>query len=580
MAPENDAKTTDTEDRSAPPAERVVTVARVRSKRSRSDGFEGIESLCKAVALAALLVVIGVGMFSRFYVARFTYLPTISAMEQGDIAEQLRAGHGFKTRIGRPLGLDKPAGKGLWEDVTYNPLYPIALAVFFKVRGAGDASVALFNGLVQFATGLLVYLIGVQLRGPRTGVFALLLYYCSIEAISTALDGTGLTLTAFLATLGLWLALRTRALLASGAPRGLLWSALCGAAFGLAYLSGGMTVLLIIPAALLVSVGQQRRWQAAGVVIAAFAVVLLPWVVRNLATTQTLSPRIVQYKLMMLTTTYPAGSVLQELPGRTPDPLTFAVTHPKEMAVKFVTGAAALYRQVPSFLNSYLFPFVLLFALVAGPGTPGRRLWGTVLAMVLLQAAVACLYDFDAESLRILMPAGICLGAAAIAGLAKAHLRRAGLQIAAAGLTIAVVVFPYAASLALGGENPQTQATTVRFLAPLKTFLSSDALVATDVPAALTWYTGVPSVMLPTKITGVNDLAARGADPDYIYLSARLLMGPPTDWNRRNITDEERRIIGTPLGLSDKNIPPVFERRAKRAPGVQIEKRTDQPAAK
>lgn len=551
----------------------MAVVVRNGSRRGQAQGVESLNQLCKSVAVAAVLVVFGIGMFSRFYAARFNYLTTTSAMEQGEIAQQLRGGHGFTTRIGRPLGLDKPAGKGAWYDVAYNPLYPLALSIFFRIRGGGDSSVALFNGLVQFAAGLLVYLLGVQLRGPRTGILAVLLYFCGIEAISTALDGTGLTLTAFFVTLGLWLALRTRSGQDS-APgrRGLLWAAFTGVAFGLAYLSGGMSVLLVLPAAVLASGERPRRWAAAGIVLAAFCLVLLPWVGRNLIQTHTLSPRLIQYKLIAFTQTYPAGSIFQELPGRAPDPVSFAFTHPGEMARKFLSGVAVLYRQVPSFLNTYLFPLVLLFGLLAGPGTAGRRLWGTVMAMLLLQSAVACLYDFDAETLRVLLPAGVSLAAAAIAALATAHLQRPMWRAVAVAAALAVVVFPYGASLAIGGDNTR-EAAVVRGIAPLKAFLASDALVATDVPAAVTWYTGISTVMLPTKIAGVNDLAARGADPDYIYLSARLLMGPPTDWNRRSITEEERRIVGTPLGLSDKNVPPVFERRAKRAPGVQVERR-------
>lgn len=549
---------------------RTAVVKRPVRKRTQAEGFENLNSVCKGIAVAALVIVIGIGMFSRFYVARFGYLRSTAAMEQGNIAEQLRNGKGFTTTIGHPLGLDKTAGANRWDDLSYNPLYPLSLSIFFRIRGGGDSSIALFNGLVQFAAGLLVYLIGANLRGPRTGILAVLLYCCSIEAISTALQGTGLTLTAFLVTLGVWLAIKTRRRLETPGGMGMLWAALTGLALGLAYLSGGMAVLLIIPVAVLVAAGQRNRWPVAGVVLAAFIITLVPWTARNLAKTGTLSPRLTQYKLLTRTQTYPGGTILQKLPGEAPTPLAFVLSHPGEMGLKFVAGAAALYRDIPAFVNSYLFPFVLLFGFLAGGGSIGRRLWGAVLGMLLLQAATACLYGFDAETLQILMPAGTSLAAAAIAALASTHIGQFKWRVALAGLVLIVVAIPYAASLSMGGKTEPL--TSVRNLAPLKLFVSPEALVCTDVPVVLTWYTGIPSVMLPDKILGVNDLAAKGADPDYIYLSADLLLGPPTAWNRRDISDEEKLVLGRPFGLSSKDIPPVFERRIKRASGVRVEK--------
>jgi 4-amino-4-deoxy-L-arabinose transferase-like glycosyltransferase len=552
---------------------------RVRVPRVRAPGTLDIQSLnrmSRSIAVGALLAVIGIGLFGRFYAARFSFLPTISALEQGDIARHLSHKRGFVTGVGHPLGLDHKAGNNTWQDMTYSPVYPLLLAVFFRLRGPGDTSVALLNGFIHLLTGIFVYLIAARLRGPRTAFLATVLYYVSMEPITAALNATGITVATFFTTAGLWLALADDASFVRKMNLG-WWAAAIGILFGLAYLCGGLSVLLVVPVAVMLALRTKQassaktrpHWVVAGVVIGAFLVTLSLWAARNLMVSGTLSPLTSEYKLLAYTSSYPALTILRKYPGQALDPLTFVFTHPGEMVTKFFGGLTDLYRQVPFFMNVYLFPFALLAGL--GLTVPARvkHTWKLLFWLLGLQLITLALYDFNAETLETFMPLGVCLATIVVVGFVRAQLSRPAWQMAAIALLLAVSCFPYGSSLVLGRKASATD--TLRDLAPLKAVLADNAIVATNIPAAVTWYTGLPTVPLPEKLEDIGTLAAKGTDPDYVYMSRDLLQRLPG--NPKLVDKTSPLYLGQPIRLSDaKDALPIFERRPKHSKNVQLKR--------
>lgn len=552
---------------------------RVMVSKARAPGTLDIQDLnrvSRSIAVGALLAVIGIGLFGRFYSARFSFLPTIAALEQGDIAGHLSQGRGFVTRVGHPLGLDRKAGKNIWQDITYSPVYPLLLAVFFRLRGPGDTSVALLNGFIHLLTGIFVYLIAARLRGPRTAFLATVLYYGSMEPITAALNATGITVATFFTTAGLWLAVADNAnFVRKISLRG--WAAAIGILFGLAYLCGGLSVLLVVPVAVMLALRTKQassskagpHWAVAGVVIGAFLATLSLWAARNLMVSGTLSPLTSEYKLLAYTNSYPGLTILRKYPGQVLDPLTFVFTHPGEMVTKFFGGLTDLYRQVPFFMNVYLFPFALLAGL--GLAVPARvkDTWKLLFWLLGLQLITLALYDFSAETLEAFMPLGVCLATVVVVGFVRAQLSRPAWQMAALALLVAVSCFPYGSSLAMGRKGSATE--ILRDLAPLKTVLADNALVASNIAAAVTWYTGLPSVLLPEKLEDLGILAAKGADPDYVYISRELLQRLP-DYPKL-VDKTSPMYLGQPIRLSEaKDALPIFERRPHRAKNVQLQK--------
>lgn len=574
------------------PATTSVVVRSGRPRRAAARGFEGfakIERFCKTSAVAALVLVIGVGCFGRFFSTRFGYLENPIAIEQAEIARHLRSGDGFTTSVGYLPILEMKAGDGGWIAGGYHPLYPIVLSGFFRVRGGSDRGVALLNGLVHLATGLLVYLLALELRGQRTAILAVLLYYVSLEAIGTALSATGLTLTAFFLSLSVLLALKCRAAQAPSGPTRLraarLFAALTGASAGCAYLSGGLSLLLAVPLAWLAASVRERRRETWALVCGAFVLVIAPWVVRNIVVSGTLAPVLAQYQLIAGTPAFPGSSILTKLPRELPEPITWALTHPGQIAAKLLSGAVSSYRNVPSFVNLYLFPFLILFGLGAAASQARRAVWVAFLAMGGIQLFTALLYNVTPDLIEfdVFMPLGLCLASVAVAAVVAERIPQpAWRYLAVFGLVI-LTSFPYATSL-LGGRNPAYAAWS---MSPLSVYLADDALIGTDAPAPAAWYSGRRAVMLPPDPADLPKLKEYGFDPDYVFLTGGVAADPKNPWaqvafasGRGDAKAQEligKRISYT-INLGDVTI---YQRRDKRGKGVEIgPKKEERPSTR
>ena len=239
----------------------VARRARNRVPAQPRDLTERLNVFAKAAAVGVLIALLGIGTFGRFYTARFNGLASTTAMEVGNIAQQLRFGQGMSTRVIRPLGLayGHISEYGTVPENRIAPLYPYVLSWLFRTRGAGDASVALFNGLMMLLTGWFVYVIARQLWDKTVGLVATALYFVSIETIGVALTASGATLTGLLLTAAIWAALRSRTTSAAEPParrpsitqRWWVGPAVVGGLLGLTYLAGLTSLLLILPFAVL-----------------------------------------------------------------------------------------------------------------------------------------------------------------------------------------------------------------------------------------------------------------------------------------------------------------------------------------
>ncbi|MGC9320435.1 MAG: ArnT family glycosyltransferase, partial [Armatimonadota bacterium] len=244
------------------------TRARSRRGTTRAEGpprdlTERMNLYAKSIAIGVLIALIGVGAFGRFYSARFNGLVSTQAMEVADIAQQLRFNRGFSTRVVRPLALSyaTPDADGTVPETRHQPLYPLLVSLLFRVRGGGDASMAMFNGLMLLLTGWVIYAIGRMAWDKPVGLLATAIYFVSIDAIGQALTATSASLAGLLVTVAIWAALRNRMSAKeedetqdAGARGSLMWCAVLGGAFGLAWLSGSTAAMLIIPLAILGSV--------------------------------------------------------------------------------------------------------------------------------------------------------------------------------------------------------------------------------------------------------------------------------------------------------------------------------------
>ncbi len=519
-------------------AENARRSRQVRARARPRDMTEQLNVFAKAAALGVLIALVGVGAFGRFYSARFSGLISTAAMEAADVAEQLRQGRGLSTKVVQPLGLAyaKPNADGVVPVMRHAPLYPYLLSWLFRARGSGDGSVAMFNGIVFLLTAWMVYVITRKLWDKVTAIVVVLLYLVSIEAIGQALTGTGTALAALLLATAVWGALRSRAAIESSSPNlpadregrsAWLWLGIMGASFGLTYLVGLTSFLLIIPLVVIGTASGPRRRQHIAFAIAVATVVVTPWVVHNLRVTGTVLPPLAKYALLTGTASYPGQSVYQQMPGEVPHPITFAVQHPGEILGKVARGLTGLYRGGPNTINVYLFPFFILGAFVFARLSSERLLWRTVVAMAVLQGLSICLFSMNVEGMSVVLPLAVALaGGCLVAMLRRSDASRL-VQIAVAIVLLGLVLFPTVSSAVIGKKTPPNKSLASIGVFPAFLKLPGDAVIATAEPALVARYAGRTAVLVPEEPAEIATLWDQGLNIQCVYLTGNTVHEVP-----------------------------------------------------
>jgi 4-amino-4-deoxy-L-arabinose transferase-like glycosyltransferase len=221
-----------------------------------------------AVALVARLVaIVATPHFVPATDAREYDQTAVSLVTRGGFAESTATFHGGPTAI-------------------HPPLFSVALAGVYKVVGVGSdknrwAAGRVFEAILGAVIVLLIVLIGMRLFGPPPALVA-----GAIAAVYPPLILVGSTLMSEPLFIVLVLAAVLSALAQRESPHRLRWAVVTGALIGLAALTRGNGLVLVVPLALLVWSDRPRRsWravQAPLALLAATLVVLIPWTIRNL----------------------------------------------------------------------------------------------------------------------------------------------------------------------------------------------------------------------------------------------------------------------------------------------------------
>ncbi len=502
------------------------------------DPRERANRAARAGIKAVLLAGLGIALYLHVHNARFGGLNDWRAIDAAQVASNLARGRGLTTSVTYPLALrlQRPDTHG--ADIRQNPLYPMVLSAFIKLRGASDETVAMANGALFLLCALALYLLVSALYDGVTALFATLAYLLSMEALGQALTCAGTCLGALLLLIALMCVLRLTG--GAGDPRAeeadqaqprasgsLAWAVAAGAIFGLAYLAGGLSILVVLGLALLSARAVQGRPRLAvlAVILAAFAATCAPWAARNYRALHSLGLPLKEYELVMHTHSFPGQSILWSAPEPIPNPLMFVVTHPKQVAGKVARGLTSAYRAIPGVVSVYLWPFLALgFFLTAQTAAQGLA-WRFLGLGVVLAAANLCLADVtDQSGLLVFQPIATAVAVGATVQFIRTRLPGPGMRTGVAAVLCAVLIFPYAASTLLAPRIPSS--FDVHQLGLLGRAIDPGDLVATDLAWDYSWYTGRNSLLLPGTQDEFKRILAAGLRPGYVYLSSNVSASP------------------------------------------------------
>lgn len=219
------------------------------------------------------LVVLVLALLVRVaLVAATDYCPAADSLDYQRVASSIVSGHGYP-----PTLIAQPGTPSAYRP----PAYPFALAAAYGVSGSSDDAGRVLGAVLGALSVLALMLIAFWLRGRdaalATGVLA------AVDPAMVETAASALLSEALFVPLMLLMVVAALAYRRSGGR--LRWATLAGLLCGLAALTRGNGVLLVVPAVVAVigarSGTPRSRRLAAVALVAVFALTLTPWAVRN-----------------------------------------------------------------------------------------------------------------------------------------------------------------------------------------------------------------------------------------------------------------------------------------------------------
>lgn len=253
-------------------------------------------------AIAGLVALVAVALLYLFI--QFSGFDSPVAMEQGQISRSLASGEGFSTKTVYPLALwqfhraEKPIPSGHLPDISQPPLSPLVNALPLllakshwdmtpkDVVYAGDRAIAIFSVLVFLAAVVVAYFVARRLFDAQLALIACLIILVTDILWKFSLSGLPQMLVMLLLLLTSLFIVRAMDEQhdAPQAPplKKWLFQALIGVGFGLMTLSNWLACWFFFGYLFFAFFFFRPRLLPLAAILT-FAVVLTPWVVRNVA---------------------------------------------------------------------------------------------------------------------------------------------------------------------------------------------------------------------------------------------------------------------------------------------------------
>jgi hypothetical protein len=277
--------------------------------RSPQEFIHWLEHGAGARALrVAVWLVAGVALTVVFSWKQFHGLPNEWTIQQAELGRQVARGEGFTTLVNYPQtyavlkARGVPLDERLYPELTHAPLYPLVLALAFKLAPASiwehvpeppggwapDYLVLGVNLLLLWLAVLLVTRLARRLFDERAGLIAALATLGSVTLWQQTVVVCGLPLLIVLIASAFLLVAALEERLGSGPvtvlDRALTWRLAAlggvGALLFLTEYSAGLT-LLVLAGYVAWRFGGAARWTALALLLGVALVAVSPWLVRN-----------------------------------------------------------------------------------------------------------------------------------------------------------------------------------------------------------------------------------------------------------------------------------------------------------
>ncbi len=445
-----------------------------------------------------------------------------NAMDYAQIARHLARGEGFTTSFIRPLSLAQVQNISHHPDLSYPPLHPLWMSLFFRLGGANHRMAAWSCGLAYLLSLPLVYLLAVRLFDRRVGLLALGLYGINYLSLQYAVSGLEVSLATLLATI-LLLALYAYLDAEIASP---VLAALCGVALALVCLVKYVYLVLLLPVLLVVLLRRgEKRYAETLLFLAMFAVVLAPWALRNARVTGNPVFTLRSAEIAGNTITYKGQALYRTYVSPVPAGMLFLAKHPREAWMKLRPLTLSIYDAVPNLGGPFVAAFFIAGVFMRFRNETLHTLRAAHYAWIVLVGLALCLLSADARLLVPLSPLVVVVGAGVFLELLDRlvepvqgpKLKRRLTTLSIGGL-LAVCWYPIAAMTMTMEPRDTEAAQDVRGICETLATKKVSPVYA-DQPWVLAWYGEIDAIWLPQTEDDLHALEAGVGPIRYMVLS-------------------------------------------------------------
>jgi 4-amino-4-deoxy-L-arabinose transferase-like glycosyltransferase len=257
-----------------------------------------LETGALSVWIRRALVAIAIAAIAVIYLYHFRGLATSQAMDQAQIGRAIATGHGWRTNFVRPRAIGqliahhKEVPQKIWRD-TYNaPLPPLIDAIaLWPVRnhlkltthelvGTGDKVIAIMSMFLFALSVVVLFFTARRLFDRRLALLACGLIVLCDAMWHYSLSGLPQMLLLLLFNATVYALVRAVEARYNGQPVN-IWLAAIGAGFGLLALTHALTLWIFLGALPFLVFFFRPRVRTLTIVLGVFAILYLPWLVRN-----------------------------------------------------------------------------------------------------------------------------------------------------------------------------------------------------------------------------------------------------------------------------------------------------------
>ena len=489
----------------------------------------------RKVIHAVLFSLFAFAMAALYTFANFQGLRDARAMEEAQLARNVAERGQWVTQCLRPFEIGRLAERGreadapaaVQPDLRHPPLWPLALAAAFKTFGLPKPGVpttdyvygwdyvpVALSHLFTALSALLVWLLGCKLFDHRVGALSASAFLISDLAWRSSLLGTELAAAGFFVLGAVYAALWAAELPTGAGPdadQGPVWrwlvplvlaALLTAAAFLTRYASGIFALLLVF---LFLGASHRRRpWAKASFYAALAALLVAPWLARNVAVCG--NPfGLLGSDLLAGTYLFSGDALARSLRPDLPD----AIAACYALQIKTIANLREFFAQGFGFAGCgfllALFGAMYLHRFVRHSSRTLRWCLLPPAALAVLAAAA-----FGAENLRplaVLWPLALPFAWAFFLVLLD-RLQFEARYFASGVITAAMILtaLPLLANVLPPRTGLPYPPYFHRYIGWVSSMLEPTECLATDIPWATAWYGGRTSVLLPKDVDGFFEL--------------------------------------------------------------------------